>query len=125
VVAALPEFLKAQYGVQFCFNTAVQNVESGALQAAGQRWEADAIIVAAGDDFQTLFPECFGQSGVTRCKLQMMRTVSQPRAWNLGASLAFGLTFKHYPTFQVCSHLQGLKDRIVRETPELDKRVST
>jgi D-hydroxyproline dehydrogenase subunit beta len=122
VVAALPEFLKSQYGVQFCFNTAVQNVESGALQAAGQRWEADAIIVAAGDDFQTLFPECFGQSGVTRCKLQMMRTVSQPRAWKLGASLAFGLTFKHYPTFQVCSHLQALKDRIARETPELDNR---
>jgi FAD dependent oxidoreductase TIGR03364 len=69
-----------------------------------------------------LFPECFRQSGVTRCKLQMMRTVPQPGAWKLGPSLAFGLTFKHYPTFQVCNHLQALKDRIAAETPELDAR---
>jgi D-hydroxyproline dehydrogenase subunit beta len=121
VVAALPEFLKEQYGVQFCFNTAVQNVGSSGLQAGEHHCDAAAIIVAGGDDFQTLFPECFRHSGITRCKLQMMRTVPQPRAWKLGPSLAFGLTFKHYPTFQICSHLQALKDRIVRETPEFDE----
>ena len=121
VIGALPEFLKEQYGVHFCFNTAVQRVESTRLQAGDQQWKADAIIVAAGDDFQTLFPECFRQSAVTRCKLQMMRTLPQPRAWKLGPSLAFGLTFKHYPTFQVCSHLPALKDRIARETPKFDE----
>ncbi|HEY2547203.1 MAG TPA: TIGR03364 family FAD-dependent oxidoreductase [Candidatus Acidoferrum sp.] len=120
VVATLPEFLKERYGVQFFFNIAVQRVETSLLHASDQRFEADLIVVAAGDDFQTLFPECFRQSGVTRCKLQMMRTVPQPRAWKLGPSLAFGLTFKHYPTFQVCNHLQALKDRIATETPELD-----
>jgi hypothetical protein len=51
----------------------------------------------------------------------MMRTVPQPLAWRLGPSLAFGLTFRHYPTFQVCSHLHALKDRIARETPEFDE----
>jgi FAD dependent oxidoreductase TIGR03364 len=121
VVGILPEFLNKQYGVQFCFNTAVQRVETSLLQAGDQRWEAGTIIVAAGDDFQTLFPDCFRQSGVTRCKLQMMRTVPQPQAWRLGPSLAFGLTFKHYPTFRVCSHLRALKDRIARETPEFDE----
>jgi FAD dependent oxidoreductase TIGR03364 len=121
VIRALPEFLKEQYGVQFFFNTAVQRVESTGLQAGEQRWEAGAVIVAGGDDFQTLFPECFRQSGITRCKLQIMRTVPQPGAWKLGPSLAFGLTFKHYPTFQVCSHLAALKDRIARETPEFDE----
>ena len=122
VVATLPEFLKERYGVQFFFNTAVQSVETSLLHAGGRQFEADLIVVAAGDDFQTLFPECFHQSGVTRCKLQMMRTVPQPGAWKLGPSLAFGLTFKHYPTFQVCTHLQALKDRIAAETPELDAR---
>jgi FAD dependent oxidoreductase TIGR03364 len=121
VIGALPEFLKEQYGVEFCFKTAVQRVEGTLLQAGDQRCEADAIIVAAGDDFQTLFPECFRQSGITRCKLQMMRTVPQPGAWKLGPSLAFGLTFNHYPTFQVCGHLAALKDRIARETPEFDE----
>jgi D-hydroxyproline dehydrogenase subunit beta len=121
IIRSLPQFLSERYGVQFYFNSAVQRVESSALHTADQRCEADAIIVAGGDDFQTLFPECFRDSGLTRCKLQMMRTVPQPQQWRLGPSLAFGLTFKHYPTFQVCTTLQALKDRIARETPELDK----
>jgi FAD dependent oxidoreductase TIGR03364 len=121
VIRRLPQFLSEKYGVQFYFNTAVQRVGSSVLDTAGHRCEADVIIVAGGDDFQMLFPECFHDSGLTRCKLQMMRTVAQPNGWQLGPSLAFGLTFKHYPTFQVCSTLQALKDRIARESPEFDE----
>jgi D-hydroxyproline dehydrogenase subunit beta len=121
VIRSLPKFLSQKYAVDFHFNTVVQRVESSALYADDHRWEVDTIIVASGDDFQTLFPECFHDSALTRCKLQMMRTVPQPQGWQLGPSLAFGLTFKHYPTFQVCSSLQALKDRVARETPEYDK----
>ena len=121
IIASLPKFLAERYGVQFSFNSAVQKVESSHLYASGQHWEADLIIVASGDDFQTLFPEGFRNSGITRCKLQMMRTVPQPPGWTLGPSLAFGLTFKHYPTFLFCSSLQALKERIDRETPEFEK----
>jgi FAD dependent oxidoreductase TIGR03364 len=97
----------------------VRTVASSFLEAGDERCEADVIVVASGDDFQTLFPECFNESGVTRCKLQMMRTERQPQAWALGPSLAFGLTFTHYSTFQVCPSLQALRDRIEREAPEL------
>jgi D-hydroxyproline dehydrogenase subunit beta len=121
IVGRLPEFLMESYGVQFSFNTAVQTVETSRLCAANQSWEADSIIIASGDDFQTLFPDCFRDSGITRCKLQMMRTVPQPQPWTLGPSLAFGLTFKHYPTFQVCTSLDALRQRIARETPDLEK----
>jgi len=121
VASSLPKFLTERYGVQFFFNTAVQRVETSRLDAGGQTWKADAIIVAGGDDLQTLFPEYFRQSGITRCKLQMMRTVAQPQGWALGPSLAFGLTFKHYATFQMCASLQALKERIARETPEFEK----
>jgi D-hydroxyproline dehydrogenase subunit beta len=121
VVRSLPEFLTAHYGVKFHFNTAVQRIDTSLLEAGGKHWDVDSIIVASGDDFQTLFPEYFRESGITRCKLQMMRTVPQPDAWALGPSLAFGLTFKHYPTFQICAGLPALKDRISRETPEFDK----
>lgn len=121
IVSSLPKFLAERYGVQFSFNTAVQSVDTSLVETRDQRWEADAIIVATGDDFQTLFPECFRESGLTRCKLQMMRTAPQPQGWALGPSLAFGLTFKHYPTFQICFSLRALKERIERETPEFEK----
>ncbi len=121
VIRGLQRFLAERYGVQFHFNTAVRRVETSLLEAGNQRCKAGCIIVAPGDDFQTLFPECLRDIGLTRCKLQMMRTVPQPRGWQLGPSLAFGLTFKHYPTFQICGSLQALKDRIASETPDFDK----
>jgi FAD dependent oxidoreductase TIGR03364 len=121
VIGALPHFLAERYGVEFHFNTAVQSVEHGHLETAEHRWEAGAILIAPGDDFQTLFPECFRDCKLTRCKLQMMRTVRQPEGWQLGPSLALGLTFKHYPTFQICSTLRALKERIAHESPELEK----
>jgi len=121
VIRELPRFLAERYGVKFQFDTAVRRVETGLLETAAQRWEPKVTIVAAGDDFQTLFPECFGDSKLTRCKLQMMRTVPQPGGWQLGASLAFGLTFTHYPTFRLCSTLAALQQRIAEESPELAK----
>jgi len=121
VVRSLPKFLAERYGVQFFFNTAVQRVETSLLETGNGRFEADSIVVASGDDFQTLFPEYFRRSGITRCKLQMMRTAPQPAGWTLGPSLAFGLTFKHYPTFQICTSLRALKERIAREAPELER----
>jgi len=121
IVTSLPKLLAERYGVRFFFNTAVQNVETSFLIAGDERWDADSIIVAAGDDFQTLYPAYFRDSGITRCKLQMMRTVPQPEGWSLGPSLAFGPTFRHYPAFQVCTTLPTLKERIAQETPEFDK----
>jgi FAD dependent oxidoreductase TIGR03364 len=121
VMHSLPQFLAERYGVQFHFNSAVQRVEEHRLSAANLCCEANAIVVSGGDDFQTLFPESFRGSGLTRCKLQMMRTVPQPEIWKLGPSLAFGLTFRHYPAFEICNSLQALKDRIARETPDFDR----
>lgn len=121
VLRVLPQFLSERFGVEMHFNTAVHRVESGVVEAANQRFHADSIIVASGDDFHTLFPEWFRDPLLTRCKLQMMRTVPQPHGWQLGPSLAFGLTFKHYPTFQICGSLNKLKERIAQEAAEFDK----
>lgn|GEM_PF-4711290 len=90
IVRSLPRFLAERYGVEFHFNCAVQRVESSTLHTADMSREAASIIVAGGDDFQTLFPDCFSDAGLTRCKLQMMRIAAQPDGWQLGPSLAFG-----------------------------------
>jgi FAD dependent oxidoreductase TIGR03364 len=111
-VAQLPRFLAEQFGVRFHWSTAVQ---SGDLSAF------DAAIVCTGHDFETLYPEVFRSSGVTRCKLQMMRTRPQPDGWRLGPALAAGLTLRFYESFQVCRTLPALKQRIAAETPEYDR----
>ncbi len=121
VISQLPAFLKERYGVTFHFNSAVKEVEGHSLRTNDYRCQAQFIVVASGDDFETLFPELFREAGLTRCKLQMLRTVPQPEHWALGPSLAFGLTFRHYQTFSICDSLAALKKRVAEETPEFDK----
>jgi D-hydroxyproline dehydrogenase subunit beta len=121
VIQSLPGFLAEQYNVQFVFGTAVTAIELPVLYTGEGQWQAETVIVCSGDDFETLYPRHYATSGLTRCKLQMMRTVPQPDGWQLGPSLAGGLTLRFYPAFQVCSALPALSRRIAEETPEYDR----
>jgi len=103
------------------FDCAVQAVDPPVIETGNGRWMADQIIICGGDDFETLFPEVYAQSGVTRVKLQMLRTAPQPSGWRLGPALAAGLTLRFYAAFNICSTLPALKERIASETPEYER----
>jgi FAD dependent oxidoreductase TIGR03364 len=119
VMRDLPRFLAERFGVQFYWNTPVHKADSHKLRTPELRCESNFTVVAGGDEFQTLFPDLFRDSGVSRCKLQMMRTVPQPDEWQLGPSLAFGMTFLHYPSFEVCASRAILRERVERICSEL------
>lgn len=114
-----PAYLSEQYAVTFYPNSPVQRVEPHKLKTPEFRCESEHIVIAGGDDFQTLFPEHFRRSDVSRCRLQMMRTIPQPEGWLLGPSLAFGLTFLHYPAFEICNSRAALKAHINQTMPKL------
>src|SRR3984957_14130089 len=120
-LAHLPHFLTEKFGVQFRMGTAARSIDLPFLEAGHEKWQVRAAIVCAGDDFESLYPEMFRDSGLTRCKLQMMRTRPQPESWQLGPALAAGLTLRFYESFQVCQTLRALKQRIADETPEYDR----
>ena len=122
VLAALPGFLAEKFGVRFHWSTAVAEVRSGSLRTGnGDKHAFDEIFVCSGHDFETLFPEVFATAPMKPCKLQMMRTVPQPDGWQLGPMLASGLTLRHYANFEICPTLRAVKERIARESPELDR----
>ncbi len=120
IVANLPEYLRA-IGADIRFGAAVRRIDLPVVETAAERWEVDSAVVCSGDDFETLFPEVFAASGLTRCKLQMMRTAPQPGGWQLGPALAAGLTLRFYKAFQICSTLAKLKHRVAREKPEYER----
>lgn len=121
-IREIPNWLANQHKVQFEFDTAVKNVQSGEISTANSRsWKFDRIIVCGGADFRTLFPELFATSGLKLCKLQMLKTAPQANGWRLGPHLASGLTIRHYHNFDSCLGLAALKSRIADETPELDR----
>ena len=120
IVAGLPDYLRS-LGVEFRFGEPVRRIDLPTVETATEQWQVDAAIVCSGEDFETLFPEVFADSGLTRCKLQMMRTAPQPAGWQLGPALAAGLTLRFYKAFHICSALAPLKERVAREMPEYDR----
>jgi D-hydroxyproline dehydrogenase subunit beta len=120
VIHRLPNYL-VEMGVAVRFGAAVTHIELPWIETGAGAHEADVAIVCSGDDFETLFPDIFRSSGITRCKLQMMRTAPQPHDWQLGPSLAAGLTLRFYKGFQICSTLAQLKERVAREMPAYEQ----
>ncbi|MHB8381596.1 MAG: TIGR03364 family FAD-dependent oxidoreductase [Candidatus Binataceae bacterium] len=121
VLARLPAFLTEKYGVQFRFGASVRSIQLPVVEAGAESWRANQVIVCGGDDFETLYPDLFAASGIDRCKLQMMRTAPQKRGWELGPSLAAGLTLRFYPAFEICTQtLPKYKERVARELAPYD-----
>ncbi len=120
-IVKLPDYLTDTYGVTFQFNTAVTQVSTGQVVAGGKVWTCDRVLICSGADFETLYPDHYAASGITKVKLQMLRTVPQPPGWRLGAALCGGLTLTHYGSFAHCPSLPALKQRIQAETPEFPR----
>lgn len=121
-VLALTAWLVEAPGVEVHPGTSVVHVEPERVRASdGREWRAERVLVASGSDLETLFPEALGALGLTRCKLQMMRTVPQPDGWRTGPHLAGGLTLRHYESFASCPGREALARRVAEETPELDR----
>ncbi len=117
-IKKLPGFLNQEYGIEFHFGTVVTDIEYPNLIAAGEKWTAnEQIFVCSGADFETLYPDIYQDSNITKVKLQMMRTVPQPDNFRIGTPLCGGLTLTHYSAFSDCPSLTALKERIATETP--------
>lgn len=116
-IQKLPGFLQNTYGVTFKFGHVVTEINAPHLTAKGQKWKADHIFVCSGADFETLYPDLYAASAITKVKLQMMRTAPQPDGFSIGPALCAGLTLTHYAAFADCPSLGALKTRIEQETP--------
>jgi FAD dependent oxidoreductase TIGR03364 len=121
VLAILPGFLSQHYGVHFEWNCAAVSIDDSQVHTPQGVWEAGRVIVCNGADFDNLYPELLRQSGMSCCRLQMMRTQPQPAGWDLGPALAGGLTFRFYPSFRITPSLPALERRIAEETPEYER----
>ncbi|MFB6606379.1 TIGR03364 family FAD-dependent oxidoreductase [Streptomyces noursei] len=116
-VPAVAAHLAEEYGVDVRFGTTVRQIAAPLLSTTDGTWRADRIVVCSGNDFATLYPEVFRESGLVRCKLQMLRTGVQPDGWQLGPMLCGGLTLLHYAAFEDCTARAALDARMRAELP--------
>jgi FAD dependent oxidoreductase TIGR03364 len=114
-IGQVASYLAEKYDVIFYWNTAISRVAYPSVYSGNMSWEAGEIFVCSGADFETLYPELFPESAITKCKLQMMRLVAQPDEWRIGPSLCGGLSMIHYPGFQSAKSLPALRRRYEAE----------
>ncbi len=120
VVATLPGWLSARFGVAFHFDSPITTVDLPDVVSGTTRWRASRAWVCAGDELRILFADDFRECGLVRCKLQMMRSHPFGGHGRIGPMLAGGLTLRHYAAFRNCPGLAALQGRVARESPWLD-----
>lgn len=121
-IRAAAAYLADGHNITFHYDTAVTQVDTGQVTAAGgSTWTADRIVIATGAYFQHLFPAEHAAEKLRLCKLQMMLTESQPPGWKLGPHIASGLTLRHYLSFRHCPTLAAVKERFAKDAPQLDR----
>jgi len=114
----LPHYLTQKFGVEFIWGTAISRVKSGSVFSGTSRFDADLIFICTGADFEVLYPEIFEQQNIIKCKLQMMRFVSDKPNYKLGTSICGGLSLLHYKSFAASKALEILKTKLQHELPE-------
>lgn len=121
-IQKISEYLEKELQVEFRFGTAITHVDSGVLTDFYDTWRTERIYLCSGADFETLFPQVFRESGITKCKLQMMRTTAQHSGWKLGPSLCAGLTLLHYGAFSYLAEaLIDVRNRYQKSNPEFER----
>jgi FAD dependent oxidoreductase TIGR03364 len=114
-IRKIPLWLQKKYGLILKFGQVVKEISLPHLKTARESWTVDKVFICNGADFETLYPEVFDQHPVSKCKLQMMKAVSD-KAIKLGPTLCAGLTLRHYAAFAKCPSLQKLDARYDSES---------
>lgn len=117
-IGTVAAYLAEKHGVNFHWNTAISEVKTNTVRTGNQTYQADEIFICSGTEFETLYPEIFAATPITKCKLQMMRMAAQPNNWRIGPSLCGSLSMVHYPGFQAAASLPALRARYEEQYAE-------
>jgi FAD dependent oxidoreductase TIGR03364 len=121
-VEGVARFLETHYDVDFFYKTAITDVCFPYVYGFDEEVEVNEhVYICSGADFETLYPSVFSTIGMTKCKLQMLSTVSQPDSFRLGPMLCAGLTLRHYASFADCKTLEAVHARYDRDEPLFKK----
>jgi FAD dependent oxidoreductase TIGR03364 len=115
-IPALAAWLQGEYGVTFCWQTAVHAVTPPRLDTSQGPRFASAAVVCPGDDLVSLFSERLTAARVGRCALQMLRLESPGFA--LPGTLMSDLSLLRYGGFASLPAAIALRRRLEAEQPE-------
>ncbi len=118
-IAALPGYLEDEYDVVFFWSKCVSYIADKTVYIGNEEeYDFDIAVVCSGADFETLYPEEFAKLPLTKCKLQMLRTVPMPESFRLKTAICGGLSLLHYNSFKAAPSLPLLRQKMETERKE-------
>ena len=72
-------------------------------------------IICNGSEFQTLYPELFGQSDLEVSKLHMLRTTPNPKL-RIKGNILTGRTIRRYESFRECNSYKDVRESEPKDT---------
>ena len=120
-IASIPAYLEEYLDVEFIWGKQVNAVQQGRVFIGKEMMQADIICICSGADFETLYPDTFATTGLTKCKLQMMRFGAPSENWRINTSVCGGLSLIHYQSFKAAASLGILKNRYETEMADFLK----
>lgn len=114
-IRRFPVWLEERFGLRRVFGETVRSITLPIVETTKSKWTAQQVIVCSGADFETLYPEVFQETQITRCKLQMLKAAAP--GLNVGPSLCAGLTLRHYAAFGACPSLKRVDQRYDESFP--------
>lgn len=114
-IREIPDYLHKKYNINFHFNTTIVQCNGNTITCNfGTIHQADLTIIASGYETQLLFPDIFNAAPITISSLNMLR--SHPISDTIPA-LCAGLSFLHYPAYEVCRSMNEYKAYCETEFP--------
>jgi FAD dependent oxidoreductase TIGR03364 len=121
-IPAIAAYLKDKCGVDFYYNTQAQGISYPKVETTAGTLQAERILVCTGYEAWQFYKMQLEALNIEPSRLQMTKTVAQPKSWNLHTSVATGLSCRHYKSFSVCTEtLPALQDYVAARFPELDQ----
>jgi FAD dependent oxidoreductase TIGR03364 len=119
-IRRIPLWLQEKYGLILRFGHVVTEVDVPHIKTARESWRAEKVLICSGVDFETLYPAIYDQHPLSKCKLQMMKAVTD-KPVSIGPTLCAGLTLRHYAAFGKCPSLKKLDARYDQQSEEFKK----
>lgn len=119
-IRKIPIWLQKKYGLIIKYGHVVKEISLPHVITARETWKVDKVFVCNGADFETLYPKIFDEHPVSKCKLQMLKAVTE-KPVNIGPTLCAGLTLRHYAAFGKCDSLKKLDARYDAESEDYKK----
>lgn len=116
-IGKLSRWLHKSHGVDFFYNTSVQQIDLPKVYTSQGKFKAKKVVVCPGHDLTSLYPEAIKKAKAQLCTLQMQR-ISPAIPFKMKSALMSDLSLARYAGFAQLEEGKKLAKLLDKEQPK-------